>query len=619
MTRWLLDAPIRQKLTALGMLASAGALIVASLVFLVATYVGARRQAREAVLVQSAITSDNLDGALAFTDRAVAIDTLRALRAMPTIDLACVWNAEGQFFAAYQPSLKLACPPSPPGDATQISMTAVDVTEPVSVGARRLGTLYIRGNFSAVTAQVRAQAYATVAALLLGALIAVVIAQFFQRVIAKPVTDLSATAQDISARGDYSVRQQATSNDEIGRLIVSFNGMLEQIQRRDEDLRTANRLKDEFLATVSHELRTPLNAILGWLQILQMTPVSEERLKQALKSLDRNARAQARLVEDLLDVSRIVAGKLRLKLALVDLTQVVDEAIDVTRSAAEAKGLRVDTHYDEPPHLVRGDPDRLQQAIWNLLANAVKFSDSGGITVSLSHTPAETIVAVEDGGIGLDPVFLPHIFEPFRQADASSTRKHPGLGLGLAIVREIAQAHGGRVDAFSDGIGRGARFVLRLPTAQQTIVAASRPLPSHRPVSTLRGITALVVDDDHDARELAALALAERGAYVATAADAATALDLITTRDIDVLVADLAMPETDGYGLLKAVQLRELATGRMIPAIAVTAHTSMEEEVKALQEGFLMFVRKPYRFDDLVDAVASAAKTARDPHERLGR
>jgi CheY-like chemotaxis protein len=380
-------------------------------------------------------------------------------------------------------------------------------------------------------------------------------------------------------------------------------------------LRTANRLKDEFLATVSHELRTPLNAILGWLQILQMTPVSEDRLRQALASLDRNARAQARLVEDLLDVSRIVAGKLRLKLALIDATQVVEQAIDVTMVAADAKGLRIEVRMDAPPHLVRADPDRLQQAVWNLLANAVKFTDAGRVTVSLSHTTMETLIVVDDTGIGIDPLFLPHIFEPFRQADASSTRNHAGLGLGLAIVREIAQAHGGRLEAFSDGPGRGSRFVFRMATAQPVMLAAAQPPRSQPGAAILKGVSALVVDDDSDARELAALALAERGAYVATAPDAAIALDLMGTREIDVLVADLAMPGVDGYGLLKQVHERTLATGRSIPAVALTAQVSIEDESRALAEGFSEFVRKPYRFDDLVHAVASAARGSRDPGE----
>jgi signal transduction histidine kinase/ActR/RegA family two-component response regulator len=619
MTRWLLDAPIRQKLIALGLIASTCAMIVASTVFLVATYVGARRSVRDAVLAQQAITTENISAALAFSDRAAASDTLRSLRSLSSIDLACAWDASGRFFAAYQPRLALPCPVSPPGALEAPRLTTFEVAGPVVVGGRGVGTLYLQANFSTVAAQLRAQVYATLAALLLGALAAIVIATIFQRTIARPITALAATAEHVSAHGDYSIRTQAASGDEVGHLVAAFNGMLAQIERRDEELRTANRLKDEFLATVSHELRTPLNAILGWLQILQMTPVSEERLAQALKSLDRNARAQARLVEDLLDVSRIVAGKLRLKMALVDLTQVLDEAIDVMRSAADAKGIRIVTQVAEPPHLVRGDPDRLQQAIWNLLANAVKFSETGAITVSLSHTAADTFVAVEDGGIGIDPMFLPHIFEPFRQGDASSTRKHPGLGLGLAIVREIAQAHGGSVEGFSDGIGHGARFVLRVPTAQQAVVATGQPTRLRPPIAVLRGVTALVVDDDHDARELAALALAERGAYVATAPDAAGAIDLIGTRDIDVLVADLAMPDVDGYGLLMQVHARELATGRIIPAVAVTAHTSIEDEARALSEGFKVFVRKPYRFDDLVDAVAEAARSVRGPNEGTRR
>jgi signal transduction histidine kinase/ActR/RegA family two-component response regulator len=613
MKRWLRDAPIRQKLIALGLIASACAMLVASVVFLLATYVGARRSVRDAVLVQAAITVENISAPLAFNDRAAAADTLHALRSLPIIDLACIWDARGQFFAAYQPVLTLPCPTAAPAITERASVRAFEVTRPLVVGNRAVGTLYIRANFSTVADQLRAEAFATLAALVLGALAAIVIATVFQRAIAEPMTVLAGTAGEVSTRGDYSIRATGgEGKDEIGQLVAAFNEMLAQIEKRDDDLRTANRLKDEFLATVSHELRTPLNAILGWLQILQTTPVSEDRLRQALKSLDRNARAQARLVEDLLDVSRIVAGKLRLKMALVDLTQVVDEAIDVTRAAAEAKGILIDMQASDPPHLVRGDPDRLQQAIWNLLANAVKFSDSGVITVSLAHTDTDTSVTVHDGGMGIDPAFLPHIFEPFRQGDASSTRKHPGLGLGLAIVREIAHAHGGKIEAESEGVGQGARFVLHLPTAQQTVVASGIPKRVRRPTAILRGVTALVVDDDHDARELAAIALAERGAYVATAPDAAGALDLMSTRDIDVLVADLAMPDVDGFTLLNQVHDRELATGRIVPAIAVTAHTSADVEARAMAEGFKSFIRKPYRFEELVNAVASAARTVRD-------
>ncbi len=619
MRRWLRNAPIRHKLIALGLLASFSAMLVVSIVFLVASYIGARRTAREAVLAQAAIALDAVSAPLAFNDRSVAADVLQRLRALPIIDVACTWDEQGRFFAAYQSQVALLCPASPPPPLEQTTLRTFEISRAIAVGGRPAGTLYMRANFSSVDAQIRAQGYATIAALLLGALAAIGIGTLFQRAIAGPVAALAGTAQQVSSHGDYSVRAAPGGDDEVGHLVSTFNDMLAEIQRRDEELRTANRLKDEFLATVSHELRTPLNAILGWLQILQMTPVSEERLKQALKSLDRNARAQARLVEDLLDVSRIVAGKLRLKIALVDLTQVLEEAIDVTRSAADAKGIRIVTQTADPPHLVRGDPDRLQQAIWNLLANAVKFSDAGAITVSVSHNDVDTTVDVQDQGVGIDPIFLPHIFEPFRQADASSTRKHPGLGLGLAIVREIMQAHGGVVEAFSDGVGRGARFVLRIPTAHQAVVASSVPKRVRRPASVLRGVAALVVDDDADARELAAMALAESGAYVSTASDAAGAIDLIGTRDIDVLVTDLAMPDVDGFTLLNQVHDRELATGRLIPAVAVTAHTSHEIEGRARAEGFRAFIRKPYRFEELVSAVADAARSVRettDGHSR---
>ncbi len=610
MRRWLADAPIRQKLMALGLITSALALVVSSVVFLLTSYLVARRQTHDSVVAQSVVAADNVSAAIAFGDRQAAAEVLGALRAMPSIDVVCVWDESGVFFAAYQPSLTTPCPAVAPGELDRTNAGHVEIGRPVLVGgARRVGSLYIRANLNEVATRMRAQAVATVVALLLGALAAAAFAARFRRAIAGPLTALATTAHDISARGDYSVRVPSTdSHDELGELVATFNDMLQEIERRDFELRTANRLKDEFLATVSHELRTPLNAILGWLQILQMTPVSKERLDHALKSLDRNARAQARLVEDLLDVSRIVAGKLRLKVGVIDATQVVEAAVDVTRAAAEAKGIALDAQIDAGPHLVKGDPDRLQQAVWNLLANAVKFTDPGGrITISLSHTSDEAIVVVEDNGIGIDPLFLPHVFEPFRQADASSTRKHPGLGLGLAIVREISHAHGGKAEAFSAGRGRGARFVLRLPCAQSQSPAALTPRVSGTD-TILRGISAIVVDDDADARELAAIALAARGAYVATAADAAGALDLVGIREVDVIVADLAMPVLDGYGLLARLRSGESATGRQLPVIALTAQASADEEGRALAAGFAAYLRKPYRLEELVQAVARAAR-----------
>ena len=612
MKKWLRDAPIRQKLVTLGLVASGCALVVASLIFLVTTYVVSRRAIHGNIVAQWAITADNVSAALAFGDSAAAADTLHALRATAAVDNACLWNTQAQLFAAYERSSSLSCPGGAPADVDRMAADHIEIARGIAIGGRRVGTLYIRANLDELVTRVRIQAVASLAALVLGGLAALAIGMRFQRIISDPLMALASTASDVSRRGDYSVRAEIAGGDEIGQLVVTVNEMLHQVERRNQELRAANRLKDEFLATLSHELRTPLNAILGWLQILRLTPPSAARLDQALSSLERNARAQSRLVEDLLDVSRIVAGKLQLKVALIDLTHVVDEAIEVIRPTAEVKRIRIDRQFEPVAHLVSGDPDRLQQAVWNLLANAVKFSDPASrVTVSLTQTPHEVSLAIADQGAGISLEFLPYAFEPFRQADGSTTRKHGGLGLGLAIVREILQAHGGRVDAFSDGVGRGARFELHLPNVRNGQPGSAAIQADRGSLPTLKGVSALVVDDDTDAREVAAAALAHQGAYVTTAPDAARALHLIASRDIDVLVADLSMPQVDGYQLLAQIRERELTTGHSIPAIAVTALASAEEETRAAAAGFAEYVRKPYRFEDLVDAVEAVTLEVR--------
>ena len=614
MQKWLRDAPIRRKLVAFGLAASAAALIVASAVFFVTTFVMAARTTHDNVVAQSAITADNVSAALSFDDRVAAADTLRALRASPSIDVACVWNSEGESFAAYQSSRSAACPAAPPTTVDRVQRGVIELARPITVGHRQVGTLFIKANLNDTATRLGVQAVATIVAFLLGIAVSIVVAQRFQHTIADPLLRLSRTATAVSEQRDYSLRAEPAGHDELGQVIDAFNGMLKQIEIHEGELRSANRLKDEFLATLSHELRTPLNAILGWLQILQRTPPSEERLKHALTSLERNAQSQAHLVEDLLDVSRIVAGKLRIKLVPIDVTPVVDAAIDVVQPAADARGVAIVRTFDSQPHVVKGDPDRLQQAIWNLLANAVKFSDAGdSVRVSLGHTAGEATIVVEDSGAGIEPAFLPHIFEPFRQSDASTTRKYPGLGLGLAIVKEIAQAHGGRIEAFSGGPAQGSRFTLRLPLARAEPADDTVPTLHPGAASILRGVTALVVDDDRDACELAATALEAGGASVAIAEDAATALHLLGVSSIDVLVADLAMPGVDGYELLNRTMALAATTGRTIPAVALTAQASAEEEARARTAGFAAFVRKPYLFEELVDAVSSVARTRKPP------
>ena len=288
-------------------------------------------------------------------------------------------------------------------------------------------------------------------------LLATVLATRLQHSISNPIVALARTADRVTSTGDYSARAEQMTNDEVGRLVVAFNGMLAQIQQQ-------NRVKDEFLATVSHELRTPLNAMLGWLQIIQRTNPEASALTRALTSLERNAKVQQRVVEDLLDISRVVSGKLQMNLTVVDLRLVMGAAIDVVATGAAQAGVTLHWHPPGSPCLVSGDAARLQQAFWNVLSNGVKFTPRGGtVTTSIQSRTDVFAIVIHDTGVGIDPAFLPHVFERFQQADSSATREHGGLGLGLAIVHEIVTLHGGSVTAASEGKGRGATFTIALP------------------------------------------------------------------------------------------------------------------------------------------------------------
>ena len=298
------------------------------------------------------------------------------------------------------------------------------------------------------------QAAVTVALLLVAMAVALLLSSRLQTLVSAPILQLARTAADVSTRGDYSVRAQKVTDDELGSLVEAFNTMLRQIQQREAELREANRLKDEFLATLSHELRTPLNAILGWTRLLRSGALSPDAGVGALEKVERNAQAQARLVEDLLEVSRITTGKLRLDLRPVDLAALVHAAVESIRPSAESRQLTIDATGLDQRRQTLGDPDRLQQVIWNLLSNAVKFTPAGGrVSVALSRAGESDTLVVTDTGIGIEPAFLAHVFDTFRQADASSTRQHGGLGLGLSIARRLVELHGGVIEAVSDGAG----------------------------------------------------------------------------------------------------------------------------------------------------------------------
>jgi CheY-like chemotaxis protein len=367
----------------------------------------------------------------------------------------------------------------------------------------------------------------------------------------------------------------------------------------------ASRLKDEFLATVSHELRTPLNAILGWASMLRSGRLDLEAVERALATIERNARAQARLVDDVLDVSRIISGKLGIRTEPLEVGSVLHQALDVVRPAALAKEVVVEVDVARSLR-VRGDTDRLQQVYWNVLANAVKFTPRRGkISVRAFASDGSVVVTVTDTGQGVCPDFLPHLFEPFRQADGSTTRAHGGLGLGLSIARHLVQLHGGDIAATSPGEGRGSTFTITLPETAEVpqMLATGR----HRPAARLRGLDVLVVDDDEDARELTAMVLAGEGAVVRTASSAKRALAHITEKTPAILVCDIGMPEEDGLSLLPRARAATEARGERFPALAFTAYADAEHAELVQRAGFDAHLTKPVDAPALVSAVADLA------------
>jgi signal transduction histidine kinase/CheY-like chemotaxis protein len=374
----------------------------------------------------------------------------------------------------------------------------------------------------------------------------------------------------------------------------------------------AGRMKDEFLATLSHELRTPLNAILGWAQVLRQVGGDPAEIQHATEIIERNARLQAQLIEDLLDMSRIISGKIRLDLQPVDPAAVVDAALETVRPAADAKGIRL-VRRAAAGDPVAADAARLQQVLWNLLSNAVKFTPAGGtVTVELRRRPGVVEVAVTDTGEGLNPQFVPHVFERFRQADASMGRRHGGLGLGLAIVKQLVELHGGTVAAASAGEGRGATFTVRLPVSLhhaepiEPAAPQKRAAPARQALPDLAGVAVLVVDDDADARELVKRVLCQYHAQVTTAASAREALDLLSGWRPDVLVSDIAMPGMDGYELMQRVRAAEV-NGDSLAAAALTAFAGAEDRRRSLEAGFRSHVSKPVEPAELVQTVAALA------------
>jgi PAS domain S-box-containing protein len=424
-----------------------------------------------------------------------------------------------------------------------------------------------------------------------------------------------AAAEEANRRAQQEIDRRKRVEESLREAERQRTGLLERERIARTRAEEANRLKDEFLATLSHELRSPLNAIVAWSHILCGPGLDPATASRAVQAIDRNARAQTQLVADILDVSRIVTGKFRMSLGPVRLSDVIESAADTVRPAARARDIRLELAIDPAAGPVLGDASRLQQVMWNLLSNAIRFAPVGGrVQVRVEDAGSCIELSVTDDGPGIDPAFLPHVFDSFRQADSSSTRRHAGLGLGLAIVRHLVELHGGTVEARNREDRPGAALIVRLPrqqgaSADSASTEQSAPPTARenraRPVPSLKDVSVLVVDDDDDTREAMAIGLGRHGARVATASSASEALNAIARERPQALVADIGMAGEDGYALLQKVRALPSERGGATPAIALTGYASQRDRADALRAGFQMHVSKPVTPAELAAALAS--------------
>jgi PAS domain S-box-containing protein len=405
------------------------------------------------------------------------------------------------------------------------------------------------------------------------------------------------------------ITERRLAEEERSKLLASERAAREKAE-------AASRSKDEFVAMISHEIRSPLNSILGWAQMLRRGKFDQEETERAVEIIERNARSQSQLIEDLLDISRVITGKLTLNVRSVNLTQIIEAALDSIRPAAEAKDIQLQARLEPAGSLVSGDPNRLQQIVWNLLSNAVKFTPrNGGVDVSLESVDSQLQITVRDTGVGINSEFLPFVFDRFSQANTSSERKYGGLGLGLAIVRHLAELHGGAVRADSPGEGQGAKFTVTLPVKAvryemsevERATLGAENAGSLADAIMLDGLRVMVVDDEEETRDLLTAMLTRRGAEVTACASAAEALAEIERRRPLVLVSDIGMPDEDGYALIGKLRALGTELGGDIPAVALTAYARSEDRMRALASGFQMHVPKPIEAGELIVVIASLA------------
>jgi signal transduction histidine kinase/CheY-like chemotaxis protein len=611
---------IHRKLVVILMITSGLVLFTASIGFVVWDYFRFRADIAQNLSTQAGMVLEHSRTAMLFNDKETARETLLPLAQNPHIRLACLYDDRGALFADLRLSpAEAQCPARPPPIGRRFTRTRLELTAAQNA-ATGGATVLLTSDLAQVTARAEVLAMTLAGVFALSLLVAFALSTYLQRIVSAPVIRLAETARAVSERRDYSIRATKTTKDELGVLVDAFNGMLDEIERAESERadllgreQEANRLKDEFLATLSHELRTPLNAILGWTHVTRAGMLRGPELERALDRIERNAQAQSRLINDLLEVSRITTGKFRLEPRATDLVAVVNNAIEAIGPTAAARRVTIERRVAADTLPTIADPDRLQQVVWNLISNAVRFTPADGrVSVSLSRDGDIDELRVTDTGIGIDPAFLPSVFDTFRQADASSTRTHGGLGLGLAIVRRITDLHGGHVAAESAGRGHGATFVVRLPVRRPDAAPAARgeaPSPPVRQAAdALQGLSVLVVDDDEDTRELLQSVLSSAGATVRTAGSAEDALISAVEHPPAALISDIAMPGADGYSFME--RLHDLLGSRSPRiAVALTAFAGARDRQRILAAGFQRHVTKPF------DPTALVA-TLRELHRR---
>ncbi|MGN6113337.1 MAG: hybrid sensor histidine kinase/response regulator [Luteimonas sp.] len=615
----------RDKVTWVVAVTSAIAIVLVAVALAAVNHFALRNAAFDALHAQAQVAAMNSGAPLVFGDRETAAEVLDAFRAMPGIDRATLYTLDGDVFARYRRAARDGGAGNGLLKALPISERRFVTTLPVEEKGQRLGRLEVSFDPSTLERQLWQSAILALALAVVAILLAFVASSYLAALVTRPVAILTRTAQRVSDRGDYAVRApKVAGDDELARLTASFNGMLERIERQDLDLEAsreqaeqASRMKDEFLATLSHELRTPMTPILGWAQILRRVAGGDAKVAQAAEVIERNAIAQTRIIDDLLDMSRIVSGKIRLDVRGYDPREVIDAALDAVRAAAQARGVALESSVDAGVPQLRGDPQRIQQVLWNLLSNATKFTGKDGrvrIDARLAKGEAGGDVVrirVADTGLGIAPAFLPHVFERFRQADSSATRSHGGLGLGLAIVKQLVELHGGTVSASSAGLGQGATFTLDLPVPQGAHAApvavngAAMQAQAHAAEQIPPGLRVLVVDDEADAREWVARVLADAGADVRAAASSDEAMRCLQGFRPQVLVSDIGMPVRDGYALIRDIRMHPDAALASTPALALTAFARAEDGIRALTAGYQLHLGKPVDEARLLAAVAS--------------